>query len=404
MKYSEQKRSIVEYFLKSEKAPENFLIGAELEYFVVDKGSLKSVSYYQKNGIKDLLGTLVQKGFSPTFDGSDIVGAVNSFLAITLEPGAQFEISLNPQKELHELEKKYLEFLQIIEPILSDRDQKLHSSGYHPITRIDDIKFIPKKRYQYMSEYLKNRGKLALNMMKGTASIQVAVDFFSEQDFVQKMLLASRLTPILSAVYDNSPVFEGKPYKGYCLRTQIWNNCDNDRCGMIPQVFLPDFGYERYAEYILDLIPIIIVQNNKLISYEKPYKDIFDPLIEVEVQLNHIFSMCFPDVRARNYIELRMTDSLPYPLNFAFLELIDSVFYEKKVFEKVFELLTDITLDDIDRAKRESIRMGISAKLRDEKIINYFRKIIDIIGSKESEHFKLNYALAEKGKILHEMH
>jgi len=45
MKYGEQKRSIVEYFVRSEKAPEGFLIGAELEYFVVDKDSLKTISY-----------------------------------------------------------------------------------------------------------------------------------------------------------------------------------------------------------------------------------------------------------------------------------------------------------------------------------------------------------------------
>ncbi len=394
-----QKKVIAEYLRKSEKEPKNFLIGAELEYFIVDNKSLKSISYYGENGIQNLLETLVTKGFRATLDNNNIVGLTNSFLAITLEPGAQFEISLNPQKSLVELEHNYLQFLQILDPILKQRNQKLHSSGYHPVSKIDEIRFIPKKRYDFMSEYLKNQGEMALNMMKGTASIQVAIDYSSEIDFIEKMLLASRLTPILSSVYDNSSIFEGNLYNDFCLRTKIWSSCDNDRCGIVPQVFQKDFGYEIYAEYLLELIPIFILQNGKLIKFEKSFKEIFDPTKNVEPQLNHIFSMSFPDVRARNYIELRMTDSLPYPLNFAFLELVNIIFYDRVVFEKVSDLLGNITLSEINVAKDDSIKFGISAMLGDKKISKYYRNILDIIGEQKSKHFHLNNTLAESGTI-----
>lgn len=400
MKFNEQKKIIIEYLHRSEKDPKNFLIGAELEYFIVDNKSLKSISYYGDNGIQNLLETLVTKDFKANLDNDSIVGLTNSFLAITLEPGAQFEISLNPQKSVVELEHNYLQFLQILEPILKQRDQKLHSSGYHPVSKIDEIRFLPKKRYNYMSEYLKNQGEMALNMMKGTASIQVAIDYSSEIDFTKKMLLASRLTPILSSVYDNSPIFEGTKYNDYCLRTKIWNNCDNDRCGIVPQVFQKDFGYEKYAEYLLELIPIYLLQNSKLIKFEKPFKEVFDPTKNVESQLNHIFSMCFPDVRARNYIELRMTDSLPYPLNFGFLELVNIIFYDRAVFEKVSDLLGNITLSEINEAKDDSIKFGISAMFGDKKISKYYNEILDIIGNQKSKHFHLNSTLAESETIL----
>ncbi len=404
MKFSEQKKVIADFLHNSEKNPKDFMIGAELEYFVVNSASNRSISYYGENGIKSLLETLVNKGFRPTLDGTNIVGVTNSFLAITLEPGAQFEISLNPQKNVSDLENNYLEFLQIIEPILKLRDQTLHSSGYLPVSRIDEIRFIPKKRYDFMAEYLKNQGSMALNMMKGTASVQVAIDFSSEQDFAKKMLLASRLTPILSAVYDNSPVFEGNPYNEFCLRTKIWNNCDDDRCGIIPQIFLKDFGYEKYAEYLLDLIPIFILQNGKAAKCAKPFKEIFDPFNNTEQQMNHIFSMCFPDVRARNYIELRMTDSLPYPLNIAFLELINSVFYDKQVFKRTSDLLNDITLEDIQAAKREIIKSGIKAKFSNRTVIEYFREILNIIGKQDVKHFILSTEIAETGIIPREFH
>jgi len=404
MKYQEQKKVITDFLHNSEKAPNDFIIGAELEYFVVDSTSKKSISYYGENGIKSLLEALVTKGFQPTFDETNTVGVTNSYLAITLEPGSQFEISLNPQKSVADLEHNYLQFLQIIEPILKYRDQKLYSSGYHPVSRIDEIKFIPKKRYDFMSEYLKNQGSMALNMMKGTASVQVAIDFSSEQDFAKKMLLASRLTPILSAIYDNSPVFEGSPYNNYCLRTKIWNNCDDDRCGMIPQIFQNDFGYEKYAEYLLDLIPIFVMQNGKAVKYVKPFKEIFDPFKNTEQQMNHIFSMCFPDVRARNYIELRMTDSLPYPLNIAFLELVNAVFYDRKVFRQTADLLNEITLEDINKAKEETIKSGIHTKLGNRTVTEYFREILNFIGEQDIKHFGLNKAIAESGIIPREFH
>lgn len=395
----ERKQAIINYLKKSEKKPEDFLIGAELEYFVVDKNTLESISYYGKQGIESLLQELIKYGFEPQLENGRILGNKNNDLAITLEPGAQFEISLEPQKEISVLQEKYQNFMQILKPILAERDQELHSAGYHPVTKIEEIKVIPKKRYDFMAEYLKGQGSLALYMMKGTASVQVAIDFSSETDFVNKMQLASKLTPILSAVFDNSPIFENWQYHDFCLRTKIWNNCDADRCGIIPQTFLPDFGYEQYADYLLNLVPIFIEKNGKYEQSLQPFKDIFDPSNELDLQLNHIFSICFPDVRARNYIELRMTDSLPYPLNFAYLYLIFEIFYHPPMLKKVCNLLKNITLPQINKTKIETIKSGVYANYGDDNIINLFRKILAFMPKQENNLFKPLSLIAESGSI-----
>jgi glutamate--cysteine ligase len=397
MNYENQKLIISDFLCGSEKSPEDYLIGAELEYFVVDKNSHRSISYYKDNGIKSILKKLVAEGFKPAFENENIIGVSNSDLAVTLEPGAQFEISLNPQKNLKAVEQKFLNFESILKPILEINNQKLFSAGYQPVTKIEDVKIIPKKRYDFMQNYLSKQGNMALNMMKGTASVQVAVDYSSEKDFAEKMRLASRLTPILSAVYDNSGIFEGKPYKNYCLRTKIWNNCDDARCGMIPQVFDADFGYEKYAEYLLDLVPIFIPADGYYLKCEKSFRECFDPPENTTEQLNHMFSMSFPDVRARDYIELRMTDSLPYPLNFAFLELVNELFYNNQVFEEISKMLKNISLNDVNSAKVDAVKFSTSAELGSRAIIDYFREIIDVIGDISSEHFYLNKELAESG-------
>ncbi len=398
MKYNEQIKAVTDFFHRSEKSNEEFLIGAELEFFLLDKNTFRAISYYEDEGVKYLLEALIGVGFETICDGENIVGAVGKDLVISLEPGAQFEMSLYPQHSLSDLENVYIKFMKDLEPVLQKREQILYAAGYQPVSRIEEIPFIPKKRYKFMSEYLRKQGCYALNMMKGTASIQVAIDYSSEKDFAAKMLLASQLTPVLAAVFDNSPIFEGEKFEKHCLRTLIWNNCDNSRCGLIPQVFQTDFGYRKYAEYILNQVPIFINKENGTTEYDRAFKHIFRPESNAEKQLDHIFSMCFPDVRARNFIELRMADSLPYPFNFAFIELVQKIFYDREVFAEISNLLKEINMQEVNDTKTNVINSGIHGELGGEEVISIFRKIMSLAGRGNSENFSLNHLIADSGK------
>jgi glutamate--cysteine ligase len=377
MNYKKQVEAIINYLQASEKHESHFLHGAELEYFIVDKTTKKSIPY--QNGIDLILKKVLPFGFKPVSEEVNIIGLYNNKLAVSLEPGGQWEISLHPQTQMSDLKNNFLAFLSILNPILASENVMLYSSGYLPASKIAEIDLLPKQRYRYMYEYFKKTGKYAHNMMKGTASIQVAVDYSDEEDFVKKLRLASRLTPIFSAIYDNSNVFEGKPYHDFCLRTKIWNDCDNQRCGIIPQIFETDFGYQKYAEYILNLVPIIMVENQQEFPTQKPFKDIFDLNNNIESQLNHIFSMCFPDVRVRKYIELRMTDSLPYPLSFAFIELVDFIFNEQTIFQQVYDLFQHISYSEINQVKAEIIKKGIAANYAGKTILTHFKKIMQLV-------------------------
>ncbi len=397
MSTEEQVQACIEYFKQSEKSREDFLIGAELEYFIVDENTKKSIDFFGEKGIESLLRKLVRIGFTAETENDHLVGVHNDKLAITLEPGSQWEISLHPQTNVQKLENNFWEFMSILEPILAAREQQLYSAGYLPKSSIQEINFLPKQRYKFMSDYLKNTGKLAHNMMKGTASIQVAVDFCDERDFVHKMRLASRLTPIFSSIYDNANIFEGEIYEDHCLRTKIWNNCDDERCGIIPAVFEADFGYAKYVEYILNLKPILIVQNDQTIPVTKPFSEVFCLQENTEQQLDHIFSMCFPDVRARKYIELRMTDSLPYPLNFAFIELIHLIFNLPENFELIDNMLNKIGLAEINAAKNGIIKNGIEELYAGKTIQSHFRDIMQIV--KDGKFQRWNHQLAATGII-----
>ena len=63
-------------------------------------------------------------------------------------------------------------------------------------------------------------------MMRGTASAQISIDYFSQEDCVRKMRAAYILGPAIKLLTDCTPVFEGQPAKGHLTRTAIWRDVD----------------------------------------------------------------------------------------------------------------------------------------------------------------------------------
>ena len=168
MDYNDQINYIASYFKEHEKRQEEFKVGIEVEHFIVDKNSLRTISYYGKDGVAETLKDLEKRGWTGSYEGEHILGLSSKKKYITLEPASQLELSISPQESIEELEKEYLDFLYEIIPILERKNQALITVAYHPVSRINDIKMIP-KRYEYMYEYFKTKGN-AHNMMKGTAS------------------------------------------------------------------------------------------------------------------------------------------------------------------------------------------------------------------------------------------
>lgn len=365
---------IVDYFNKHNTEEKDFKIGAEFEHFIVHKDTLETVHYGELNGVAHTLEKLADKGWNPQYIKGHILGLTQKDINITLEPGAQFEVSINPKKSIKEIEKTYIDFLKDIIPIVEDKNQCLISMGYHPVSKIANIPFIPKERYKYMSKYFRDKGIYAHNMMKGTASIQVAIDYSDERDFKKKFRLANLLSPILSLIFDNSPIFEGNIYPNNILRTDIWNKCDDDRSKIVEEALDKEFGFKEYAEYILNIPPILIKKDDDFIFVgNKKVKDIFDPEKFTEEELEHILTMVFPDVRAKGFIEIRMMDAVPYPLNLAGIAIIKGLMYSDDNIERLLNIFDKWDNEKIANLKEKILEEGYHIDI--EELIN---KTIDL--------------------------
>src|SRR3569832_334596 len=117
-----------------------------------------------------------------------------------------------------------------------------------------------------MLNYMPKVGSLGLDMMLRTCTIQTNLDYTSEADMVQKFRVSLALQPLATALFANSPFTEGKPNGYLSYRSHIWTDTDPARTGMLPFVFEDGFGYERYAEYALDVPMYFVYRDGKYID------------------------------------------------------------------------------------------------------------------------------------------
>ena len=391
------------YFKQGEEQEKR--IGMEVEHFVLKEKNLEAVDYGDQCGISDILEHFQGQEIKQYREDDHLLKLTAPEYDITIEPGAQLEVGIQPQSNIQELENVYFNFLNKLVPILNERDYLLLTLGYQPESKIEDIDWLPKKRYQIMADYLGKTGEYAHNMMKGTAAFQIAFDYHSEEDFVNKFRVATVLSPVIGIICDNAPFFEGEIFSKQALRTLIWNNTDNSRAGIVAEAFASDFGYEKYAEYILTREPILLKSNNTYTAtHKQTAAEIFQDQELGTEELEHILTMVFPDVRAKQFIEIRMADSLPPRYFLALASLWKGILYNEEILQQVVSFIEQFSAADVIKARADIIEQGLEAQLGDYSILEVAAKILtwaqDALPGEEKYYLKPLQEIVEEEETL----
>lgn len=384
--------AIADYFASGCKKEQ--LIGLELEHFVVDKQSRRSLPY--EKGAEQILKRLQPLYGEAVYSKGRIIGILREGSAITLEPAAQLEISIGPvvKNNLAKVSQIYNEFTSLLLPILAEMDCELVCAGYHPKSKIDELPMIPKQRYEYMASYLKDSGTHGLNMMKGSAATQVSIDYESEEDFLKKFRVANILGPILAFVCDNTSVFEGEPYRGRMLRTHIWNNVDPQRSMQVKNALdKGHFGFYDYAEYIYDVAPILMMKGEEAVySGQKTVAELFADWDMSREDIEHVIGMVFPDVRLKTQLEIRNADSMPIELSLAYMSLISGLFYDDANLDMLYQKTRGLRNNDVAEAKSALMEKGAKAVVYDRPaedwISELFQITIEALSEDEKKFFR----------------
>jgi len=370
----ESERQLVEYIAEGSKPKNEWRIGTEHEKFPFLTDTLAPVPYDGPRSIKALLEGLRDRfGWNGVYEGENIIALSDprGLGSVSLEPGGQFELSGAPLSGVHETCEEVNDHLQQVREIGDKLGIGFLGLGVTPTWTRAQIPVMPKGRYNIMAPYMDKMGRYGRDMMFRSCTVQVNLDFGSEADMIKKMRVSIALQPIATALFANSPFLEGKPNGYLTFRSEIWRDTDPDRTGMLPFVFQPDFGFERYVDYALD-VPMYFVYRNG--TYHNVAGASFRDFMEGKLpQLpgwrptmkdwsDHLTTI-FPEVRLKRYLEMRGADSGPWRRLCALPALWTGIFYEDTSLDAAWDLVKNWTAGERQNLRDQVPKLALKAEI-----------------------------------------
>ena len=368
----ERHEQMAEYLAQGCKSKDDWRIGTEHEKFGYCKDTLKPLPYEGDRSIKAVLEGLRDRfGWNPILEGGYIIGLEKDGANVSLEPGGALELSGAPLETIHQTCDEVNEHLREVKSIADEIGVGFIGLGAAPHWVHEEMPLMPKGRYKLMDAYMQKVGTMGTSMMRRTCTVQVNLDFGSEADMVQKFRVALALQPVATALFANSPFFEGKLNGHKSWRSRIWRSLDEDRTGMLPFVFEDGFGFERYVDYALDVPMYFVYRDGKYINaLGQSFRDFLKgelPALPGEKPTlsdwaDHLTTI-FPEARLKKFIEMRGADGGPWRRLCALPAYWVGLTYDQSALDAAWDLVKDW-----DAETRDALRVAASVQALDAKV------------------------------------
>lgn len=359
----ENRAALADYLASGCKPASEWRIGTEHEKFGFLTDSHAPLPYDGERSIHALLKGLQRFGWVPVEEQGKLIGLSRDGASVSLEPGGQFELSGAPLATVHETAAETARHLAEVAAVTADMGVAFMGLGAAPEWSQNEMPVMPKGRYRLMTEYMGRVGTHGTQMMYRTSTVQVNLDFGSEADMVKKFRVSLALQPVATALFANSPFFDGRPNGHMSWRSRIWRDLDASRTGMLPFVFEEGFGFERYAEWVLD-VPMYFVyrDGNYVDARGQSFRDFLDgrlPALPGETPTlsdwaDHLTTV-FPEVRIKKFMEMRGADAGDRAQLAALPAFWVGLLYDQGALDAAWDLVKGW-----DAATREDLRIAAS--------------------------------------------
>jgi glutamate--cysteine ligase len=383
----ERHEQLAEYLASGCKPKSDWRIGTEHEKFGYCKDTLKPLPYEGQRSILAVLEGLRDRyGWAPVTEGGNLIGLTKDGANVSLEPGGALELSGAPLETIHETCDEVNTHLREVKEIADKIGVGFIGLGAAPIWSHEEMPLMPKGRYRLMNDYMTKVGTMGRAMMRRTTTVQVNLDFASEADMVQKLRVALALQPVATALFANSPFFEGKPNGQKSWRSTIWRHLDDARTGMLPFVFEEGMGFERYVQYALDVPMYFVYRDGQYINaLGQSFRDFLKgelPALPGEIPTlsdwaDHL-TTAFPEARIKKYMEMRGADGGPWRRLCALPAFWVGLMYDQSSLDAAWDLVKGW-----DAETREALRVGaaeqaLQAEVGAIKMHDLARQVLEI--------------------------
>jgi len=378
---------LAEYLESGCKPQDAWRIGTEHEKFGYCKDTLNPIPYDGERSVLAVLkGLRDLHGWKPLEEAGKLIGLEKDGANVSLEPGGQLELSGAPLETIHQTCDEVNQHLRDVKDIADKVGVGFIGLGAAPIWTHDQMPMMPKGRYKLMNEYMDRVGTMGKSMMYRTCTVQVNLDFASEADMVQKLRVALALQPVATALFANSPFFEGKPNGHKSWRSRIWRDLDPARTGTLPFVFEEGFGFQQYVDYALDVPMYFVYRDGKYIdALGQSFRDFMKgklPALPGETPTlsdwaDHL-TTAFPEARIKKYMEMRGADGGPWRRICALPAFWVGLMYDQNSLDAAWDLVKHWDAETREAWRVEASVRGLQAIVGGRRMIDLASEVLDI--------------------------
>jgi glutamate--cysteine ligase len=407
----ERRDELVDWIAHGIRPKAQFRIGTEHEKFAFTLEGHRPVPYEGRRGIRELLeGMNLLLGWQPIMEGENVIGLfdVTGGGAISLEPGGQFELSGAQVEAVHQTSSELMAHLAQIREVARPLHIGFLGIGMTPSWTRAEMPRMPKGRYKIMTNYMPKVGKLGLDMMYRTCTVQTNLDFSSEADMVKKLRVSIALQPVATALFANSPFTDGKPNGFLSYRAEIWRDTDNARSGMLPWAFEDGMGFERWVDYALDVPMYFVKHGDEYVDVAgQSFRDLMAGKLPgmpgaratISDWANHI-STIFPEVRLKRYLEMRGADSGALPNLLALPAFWVGILYDDLSLDAAWDLVKNWTADERQALRDAVPKVGLAAKVHGRTVFEVATDVLRLARAGLTRRKHLDIGGEDEGKYL----
>ncbi len=385
------KDDILKFFYSASVPKKELLIGLEVERSGVLDIDLSPVSYSGKSGYLAILKKLVKEvgwKISNQDDNGNITSLKRGGSEIHIEDDGRLELVSKPRKGLINLCREYEMHAHEIDEISKEFGIRWTSMGWQPFAKKSEIRYAFPEQNAISSKHYKNhypdwQEKLFAGWEKKNNGVHVNFGYTSEEDAINKFQTVLKISPILMAMFANSPLTTSK-YSGFLAkRNQTTFMCCPHRTQIQKAFFEKNFNFDKWVEYLLDLPMRRISRKNKQIfvplsfrNYLKNgYKNYRPRIQDLYLHIKSVWN----EARIKHYLEYRAFDTVPPHLIPSIPAIICGLTLNLETMKECQKLVKNWTFSDYLEMRKKAFKYGLQAKTPNgEKLLHLAKKLINI--------------------------
>jgi glutamate--cysteine ligase len=363
-------------------------IGIEVEKIGLYYENSKPPTYGGKRGYLAILGKMYEElGWEiVSQQGKRISSMKRGNAYLHLESDGRIELAGSPHESIHDLAREMRIHQNEIAEISKIYGIVWIGCGYHPFSRNKDITDISDARkdmlLNYFNKHKEKHNDFGLAWFKKTSGIHVNIDYKDEADFARKNKVLTRISPILTAMFANSP-FSKKKFTGYMsFRSHVAH------ANALPQFDIPkdlydsEYSYDDWINHVLDLPLVTLERDGKWYAPECTFREFMNNGYDNFTANINDFDLhtktAWKDIKSKNVIELRFLDSLPPSLIPSVGALIKGLVYDEYNLKKLEDITAGWSHGDFMQLRGDAAKLGLQATIDGKSALDIATDFIEM--------------------------